>query len=80
MLSSLGAFSISPDHQRLAYSLDTSGDEVYELYIKAGQRSGQHLPFADCDGSMTWPTTARRCFSASWTTHIAVQALPPSLG
>lgn len=25
---SLGAFSISPDHQRLAYSLDTSGEEI----------------------------------------------------
>lgn len=31
---SLGAFSISPDHQRLAYSLDTSGEEVYTLYVK----------------------------------------------
>ncbi|KPA88574.1 protease II [Pseudomonas asplenii] len=28
---SLGSFSVSPDHQRLAYSLDTSGDEVYRL-------------------------------------------------
>ncbi|WP_460383137.1 S9 family peptidase [Pseudomonas amygdali] len=52
---SLGAFSISPDHQRLAYSLDTSGDEVYQLYVKelsTGQISS--LPFEDCDGSMTW--------------------------
>lgn len=31
---SLGAFSISPDHQRLAYSLDTTGDEIYTLFVK----------------------------------------------
>ena len=31
---SLGAFSISPDHQRLAYSLDTSGEETYRLFVK----------------------------------------------
>jgi oligopeptidase B len=52
---SLGAFSVSPDHRRLAYSLDTSGDEIYTLYVK--DLSSGHLtalPFADCDGSMTW--------------------------
>jgi oligopeptidase B len=31
---SLGAFNISPDHRLLAYSLDTSGDEIYTLYVK----------------------------------------------
>ena len=31
---SLGAFSVSPDHRLLAYSLDTSGDEIYRLYVK----------------------------------------------
>jgi oligopeptidase B len=60
---SLGAFSISPDHQRLAYSLDTSGDEVYQLYVKelaTGQVIG--LPFEDCDGSMTWANESRTLF------------------
>lgn len=60
---SLGAFSISPDHQRLAYSLDTSGDEVYQLYVKelsTGQVSS--LPFEDCDGSMTWANDSQTLF------------------
>ncbi|WP_046269980.1 S9 family peptidase [Pseudomonas syringae] len=60
---SLGAFSISPDHQRLAYSLDTSGDEVYELYVKelsTGQISS--LPFENCDGSMTWANDSQTLF------------------
>ena len=52
---SLGAFSISPDHQRLAYSLDTSGEETYRLFVKE-LTSGAvtELPFEACDGSMTW--------------------------
>ncbi|MBX8605723.1 S9 family peptidase [Pseudomonas cichorii] len=60
---SLGAFSISPDHRRLAYSLDTTGEEVYELYVKelaTGQVSS--LPFKDCDGSMTWANDSQTLF------------------
>ncbi|MDA3837827.1 MAG: S9 family peptidase [Candidatus Delongbacteria bacterium] len=30
----LGEYSISPDHEYLAYSVDTTGDENYSLYIK----------------------------------------------
>ena len=38
---SLGAFSISPDQSLLAYSLDTSGDEIYRLFVKGPrQRRG----------------------------------------
>ncbi|HEY0289134.1 MAG TPA: S9 family peptidase [Pseudomonas sp.] len=60
---SLGAFSISPDHQRLAYSLDTTGEEVYQLYVKQ-LSSGEvtHLPFEDCDGSMTWANDSQTLF------------------
>ena len=60
---SLGAFSISPDHQRLAYSLDTSGEEVYTLYVKelaTGKVS--ELEFQDCDGSMTWANDSLTLF------------------
>lgn len=60
---SLGAFSISPDHQRLAYSLDTTGEEVYQLFVKelsSGQLSS--LPFEDCDGSMTWANDSQTLF------------------
>ncbi|MEE4622733.1 S9 family peptidase [Pseudomonas alliivorans] len=60
---SLGAFSISPDHQRLAYSLDTSGDEVYKLYVKElGTGHVSSLPFEDCDGSMTWANDSQTLF------------------
>ncbi|WXL27839.1 S9 family peptidase [Ectopseudomonas mendocina] len=60
---SVGAFSISPDHQRLAYSLDTSGEEVYELFIK-DLSSGKvtALPFANCDGRMTWANDSQTVF------------------
>lgn len=60
---SLGAFSISPDHQRLAYSLDTSGEEVYQLHVKDLSTGGvTTLPFEDCDGSMTWANDSRTLF------------------
>ena len=60
---SLGAFSISPDHQRLAYSLDTSGEEVYQLYVKELSTGDvTSLPFEDCDGSMTWANDSRTLF------------------
>src|SRR3989338_4282032 len=59
----LVAFSISPDHARLAYSLDTSGEEVYQLYVKE-LASGliTALPFEDCDGSMTWANDSQTLF------------------
>lgn len=62
---SLGAFSISPDHQRLAYSLDTTGEEVYTLFVKelaSGKVS--ELAFQDCDGSMTWANDSLTLFFA----------------
>jgi oligopeptidase B len=60
---SLGAFSISPDHQRLAYSLDTSGDETYQLFVKElASDSVSQLPFTDCDGSMTWANDSQTLF------------------
>ncbi|QTN46072.1 S9 family peptidase [Ectopseudomonas mendocina] len=60
---SVGAFSISPDQQRLAYSLDSSGDEIYRLFVKeldSGQIS--ELPFDGCDGSMTWANDSQTLF------------------
>ncbi|CAD5107732.1 S9 family peptidase [Zestomonas carbonaria] len=62
----LGAFSVSPDHEKLAYSLDTSGDEIYSLYVK-DLASGDldALPFEHCDGSMTWANDSRTLFFAT---------------
>ncbi|MFK9097387.1 S9 family peptidase [Pseudomonas guariconensis] len=61
----LGSFNVSPDHRLLAYSLDTSGDEIYTLYVK-DLTSGAvtTLPFEDCDGSMTWTNDSRTLFFA----------------
>ena len=39
----LGVFRISPDHSKLAYSLDTSGYESYSIYIK-DLNTGHLLP------------------------------------
>ncbi|ATB66699.1 S9 family peptidase [Pseudomonas mosselii] len=62
---SLGAFSVSPDHRLLAYSLDTSGDEIYTLYVKdLASGALSTLPFDDCDGSMTWANDSRTLFFA----------------
>jgi len=60
---SLGAFSISQDHGKLAYSLDREGDEIYQLFVKDlanGEVSA--LPFDDCDGSMTWANDSQTLF------------------
>ncbi|MGX5725807.1 S9 family peptidase [Metapseudomonas otitidis] len=60
---SVGAFSVSPDHRLLAYSLDTSGDEVYRLFVRDLVDGTLHaLPFEDCDGSMTWANDSRTLF------------------
>ncbi|MDQ3327415.1 MAG: S9 family peptidase, partial [Chloroflexota bacterium] len=39
----IGAYTVSPDHRLLAYSLDTSGSEAYTLYIK-DLETGELLP------------------------------------
>ncbi|MFI8481243.1 S9 family peptidase [Pseudomonas sp. NPDC078700] len=60
---SLGAFSISPDHQRLAYSTDTSGEEIYQLHVKQLSDNSVHsLAFENCDGSMTWANDSQTLF------------------
>ncbi|PKM05829.1 MAG: peptidase S9, partial [Gammaproteobacteria bacterium HGW-Gammaproteobacteria-5] len=60
---SLGAFSVSQDHSKLAYSLDREGDEIYRLFVK-DLASGDvtALPFGDCDGSMTWANDSQTLF------------------
>ncbi len=60
---SLGAFSVSQDHSKLAYSLDREGDEIYRLYVK-DPASGEvtELPFDNCDGSMTWANDSQTLF------------------
>ena len=60
---SLGAFSVSPDHQRLAYSIDSSGEEIYTLFVKElSDGRVSELEFQDCDGSMTWANDSLTLF------------------
>jgi oligopeptidase B len=44
---SLGAFSISPDHQRWPTASTPAGDEIYTLYVKE----------LATDASANWPST-----------------------
>ncbi|HTO18411.1 MAG TPA: S9 family peptidase [Pseudomonas sp.] len=62
---SLGAFSLSPDQRLLGYSLDTTGDEIYRLFIK-DLHNGEisELPFEDCDGSLCWANDSQTLFFA----------------
>jgi oligopeptidase B len=39
----VGNFSVSPNHQLLAYSVDFDGDEMYTVRVK-DLRTGEHLP------------------------------------
>ena len=52
----LGDFTISPDHRLLGYSLDTSGDEIYRLFVKdLGAGHIHELPFDACAGGYPVP-------------------------
>ena len=63
---SLGAFSISPDQRLLAYSLDRSGDEIYQLFVKDLDSGAiTALPFSEADGSMTWANDSQTLFFAT---------------
>ncbi|WP_263138496.1 S9 family peptidase [Pseudomonas sp. RIT-PI-AD] len=62
---SVGSLAISPDQRLLAYSLDSSGDEIYRLFVKdlaSGELTA--LPFDNCDGSLTWANDNRTLFFA----------------
>lgn len=60
---SLGAFSISQNHSKLAYSLDTQGDEIYQLFVKdLASGNVTALPFEHCDGSMVWANDNQTLF------------------
>jgi oligopeptidase B len=51
----LGSFAVSPDHMLLAYSLDTTGREVYDLRF-IDLRTGEHLPdvIEGITSNITW--------------------------
>ncbi|SEK38218.1 oligopeptidase B [Atopomonas hussainii] len=61
---SLGDYQISPDQRLLAYSLDTSGDEVYRLFVLDIQRNEtRELTLDNADGSLLWADDNRHLFA-----------------
>lgn len=60
---SIGTICVSPDYRRMAYSLDTAGDEIYRLFVKELDTGDvAELPFENCDGSMTWAADSNTLF------------------
>ena len=59
----MGSFEVRPDHQILAYSLDTNGAEVYTVFFK-DLRTGELLPdrIENTDYSAEWATDNRTFF------------------
>ncbi len=59
----LGVYKVSPDHQQLAYSLDTTGGENYTIYIKdlaSGRLWDEKIP--DTYYSLQWANDNRTFF------------------
>jgi oligopeptidase B len=59
----LGAFDISPDHQLLAYSVDTNGSELYTLYfldLKTRELYPENIP--DTYYSLAWGNDCKTVF------------------
>jgi oligopeptidase B len=61
----LGAVEVSPDHRRLAYSVDTSGAEEFTLFIKELE-TGQLLPetMSRTSNRVAWANDSRTIFYA----------------
>jgi oligopeptidase B len=61
----LGAFSISPDHRMLAFSVDTSGSEHFTLMVK-NLENGEILPerIDDVSFGATWAADNQHLFYA----------------
>lgn len=59
----LGTFAVTLDHSLLAYSVDTEGDEVYELRVR-DLRTGSDLPdvVAETSGGAVWSADGTRLF------------------
>jgi oligopeptidase B len=59
----IGAFTVSPDHSLLAYSIDTSGRERFDVRFK-DLRTGEHLPdlIPDIDTGATWAADNQTLF------------------
>lgn len=62
----LGDFSVSPDQNWLAYSLDTQGNEVYQLYVRSLiDEQAYSLPLDNAAGALCWANDNRTLFAIS---------------
>jgi len=62
----LGDFSVSPDHNWLAYSLDTQGNETYRLFQRSlTDLKTSELTLAEADGSLCWALDSKTLFAVS---------------
>ncbi|MBM75537.1 MAG: oligopeptidase B [Proteobacteria bacterium] len=59
----LGSFAVSPDHNILAYSLDTTGREIYDLRF-IDLSTGEHLPdvIEDITRNVAWANDSATVF------------------
>ncbi|RDH43499.1 S9 family peptidase [Zooshikella ganghwensis] len=56
----IGSLAISPDHKFLVYSIDTAGDEQYQLIIKnLSTQEEITLPHSHTSGDVTWTMDAK---------------------
>ncbi len=59
----LGTFGVSPDHEMVAYSTDTSGNELYTIYfmnLMTGDMLGDTIPATD--GQAVWAADNKTVF------------------
>ncbi len=62
----LGDFSVSPDQNWLAYSLDTQGDETYRLFQRSlTDLKTTELMLHEADGSLCWAQDSKTLFAVS---------------
>ena len=60
----VGGFEVSPDHTKVAFGVDTTGNEKFTLYVR-DLATGKNLlkyPIQDTDGSFAWSTDNKTLF------------------
>lgn len=60
----VGGFEISPDHSKVAFGVDTTGNEKFTLYVR-DLATGRNLlkdPIKDTDGCFAWSTDNETLF------------------
>ncbi|RHY33680.1 hypothetical protein DYB25_009760, partial [Aphanomyces astaci] len=58
----VGKVEVSPDHKLLAYSVDFTGYETYDIYIKDLATNTINKAVEGCDGTIEWGRDAETLF------------------